>query len=514
MKKRLLLSLTALVALTASAQKGTDATSRLTETSVYNSNSVTVTPKDVNNTSKSSASQKSLTNITDTCSVTNAKWAIANASGGSYKLAAYPTAGGTDYLSAVQKFPLVGSMDVSSLGLFIKGNSSTTPGTGSGDIFIVDKTGLVGSTSFSADNDYSTIWVDFTSPLTVTDTFTIYVQPASETDSISLVHSGDVSALGVNSFNGLLNVYSEDGSGTQTGNANYGLADNGSSYVDADWQMYPVVSHSINTVATADITCLTPTSLDVTFDFAGADSSIILNPIFNVNAFMIEYLGQSVANNRYYADIDYMTEMDGDTLDVATSGSDFYFMHTFAAAVDNDVVLTQHFKSWGWTSTAAYMSSAQLGLTGIVDPTFTAISSFCSGTTAPSLEATSNETITGAWSPATIDNTTVGTATYTFTPDAGQCANNATLDVTVNDCASLEENAASAFTLFPNPANDVVTVSLANSTDGNITLLSADGKIVESREVSSSVETFNVKSLNSGVYFFKVGQTIQKLMVK
>lgn len=78
MKKRLLLSLTALVALTASAQKGTDATSRLTETSVYNSNSVTVTPKDVNNTSKSSASQKSLTNITDTCSVTNAKWAIAN----------------------------------------------------------------------------------------------------------------------------------------------------------------------------------------------------------------------------------------------------------------------------------------------------------------------------------------------------------------------------------------------------------------------------------------------------
>ena len=30
--------------------------------------------------------------------------------------------------------------------------------------------------------------------------------------------------------------------------------------------------------------------------------------------------------------------------------------------------------------------------------------------------------ITGTWSPATINTATAGTVTYTFTPDAGQCA--------------------------------------------------------------------------------------------
>ena len=39
--------------------------------------------------------------------------------------------------------------------------------------------------------------------------------------------------------------------------------------------------------------------------------------------------------------------------------------------------------------------------------------------------------ISGSWSPSVVDNTTVGIATYTFTPNAGQCALQNTLDVTV-----------------------------------------------------------------------------------
>ncbi|MBK9461479.1 MAG: hypothetical protein IPN94_19145 [Sphingobacteriales bacterium] len=64
-------------------------------------------------------------------------------------------------------------------------------------------------------------------------------------------------------------------------------------------------------------------------------------------------------------------------------------------------------------------------------PTFAAIPAFCSGTLAPLLPASSTNTpaITGTWLPATIDNT-IG-STYTFTPDAGQCATTATLTTTV-----------------------------------------------------------------------------------
>lgn len=64
-------------------------------------------------------------------------------------------------------------------------------------------------------------------------------------------------------------------------------------------------------------------------------------------------------------------------------------------------------------------------------PGFTQIPAFCSGDEAPVLPAVSANSITGTWFPATIDNTASGS--YTFTPDAGQCATTATMSVTVNN---------------------------------------------------------------------------------
>jgi large repetitive protein len=68
----------------------------------------------------------------------------------------------------------------------------------------------------------------------------------------------------------------------------------------------------------------------------------------------------------------------------------------------------------------------------IVTPTFSfgTTLTLCSGANAPALPGSSSNGITGSWSPATISNTNGGT--YTFTPAAGQCANTATLTVTVN----------------------------------------------------------------------------------
>ena len=68
----------------------------------------------------------------------------------------------------------------------------------------------------------------------------------------------------------------------------------------------------------------------------------------------------------------------------------------------------------------------------IVTPTFSFGTSLalCSGANAPALPGTSTNSITGTWSPATVNNTANGT--YTFTPAAGQCANTTTLTVTVN----------------------------------------------------------------------------------
>lgn len=67
-------------------------------------------------------------------------------------------------------------------------------------------------------------------------------------------------------------------------------------------------------------------------------------------------------------------------------------------------------------------------------PTFTAVAPICIGETLTALPTTSNNGITGTWSPA-LDATT--TTTYTFTPDAGQCATTTTLTITVNDLPTI-----------------------------------------------------------------------------
>src|SRR5512133_3443056 len=73
----------------------------------------------------------------------------------------------------------------------------------------------------------------------------------------------------------------------------------------------------------------------------------------------------------------------------------------------------------------------QIVITNSITPAFNNIGPLCQGSVAPALPATSTNGITGTWSPATINTSTVGTTTYTFTPAAGQCASNATLDVDV-----------------------------------------------------------------------------------
>lgn len=62
-------------------------------------------------------------------------------------------------------------------------------------------------------------------------------------------------------------------------------------------------------------------------------------------------------------------------------------------------------------------------------PSFNAVAPICSGEPLSALPTTSNEGIVGIWSPS-VNNT--ATTTYTFTPNAGQCAIPANLTVTVN----------------------------------------------------------------------------------
>ena len=68
-----------------------------------------------------------------------------------------------------------------------------------------------------------------------------------------------------------------------------------------------------------------------------------------------------------------------------------------------------------------------------ITPTFTQIGQICQNATAPLLPSASTNTpaINGTWTPVTISTAVAGTVTYTFTPDAGQCAGEVTMDIEV-----------------------------------------------------------------------------------
>ncbi len=154
-------------------------------------------------------------------------------------------------------------------------------------------------------------------------------------------------------------------------------------------------------------------------------------------------------------------------------------------------------------------------VSSVVIPAFNLPSIVCTGSVAPTLPLTSTNSVSGTWSPSTVSTTT--SQSYLFTPSNGSCASLLATAITVSSCAGIDETNTSLFKVYPNPSSDVITISFSDliSNNGTINFVAADGKLIEKREyTNSSIITFDVKSLNPGVYFFQIGNTIEKVVVQ
>lgn len=79
----------------------------------------------------------------------------------------------------------------------------------------------------------------------------------------------------------------------------------------------------------------------------------------------------------------------------------------------------------------------KITIKGIITPEFMPLGPICQFGPAPLLGTVSTNGITGSWSPDTIQTTNVGLATYTFTPDDGQCAAPVTMNIEVTPAIEL-----------------------------------------------------------------------------
>ena len=83
--------------------------------------------------------------------------------------------------------------------------------------------------------------------------------------------------------------------------------------------------------------------------------------------------------------------------------------------------------------------------------------------------------------------------------------------VMVDDTWSVDENEAST-TLFPNPANDFVTLN--GETLGTVRVYNALGQMVDEFEANGSELRINTTSYESGVYFVKTDEKTMKFVVR
>lgn len=118
-----------------------------------------------------------------------------------------------------------------------------------------------------------------------------------------------------------------------------------------------------------------------------------------------------------------------------------------------------------------------------ITPIFNQVGAICKGAALSALPKTSNNGISGTWSP--ILNSTA-TTTYTFTPSTGQCAGNATMTITVNEKAKpiFEQVGPICYgdNLSPLPTTSINGISgtwfpaLDNRYSRNYTFTPADGQ--------------------------------------
>ncbi|WBX74491.1 T9SS type B sorting domain-containing protein [Tenacibaculum pacificus] len=108
-------------------------------------------------------------------------------------------------------------------------------------------------------------------------------------------------------------------------------------------------------------------------------------------------------------------------------------------------------------------NTTDVTITAKATPTFSVNSSYCENDTADTLPTTSDNSITGTWTPTTISTTIIGNSNYLFTPDANQCANPLTLTVNISD------KATPVFTLTTAYCEDDTANALPTSDNNSIT---------------------------------------------
>ena len=200
------------------------------------------------------------------------------------------------------------------------------------------------------------------------------------------------------------------------------------------------------------------------------------------NALTTEYTfvptaGQCASNATMIVVVEQATTTSFTQLEPVCNGNSFILVSTsnegisgtWSPAINN--TLTTEYTFTPDPGQCALSATMTVVIEAITTPSFAAIDSVCEGDTINELPTSSNEGITGNWSPA-LDNTL--TTTYTFTPDPNQCASTANTIITVIANSSSNFNQLDPICegdtfILPSTSNEGITGNWSPAVDNALT---------------------------------------------
>jgi PKD repeat protein len=121
----------------------------------------------------------------------------------------------------------------------------------------------------------------------------------------------------------------------------------------------------------------------------------------------------------------------------------------------------------------------------------------------------------GIFNPAAA-GTGTHTITYSYT-DLNGCSNSDQTDIIVNDCASIEDLNEAYVSVYPNPANSIVTVVSSDEQITMIEIYDATGRLVNRLSTNADEIAVDVSEYANGIYsinIYTTGSTFRTRVVK
>jgi hypothetical protein len=123
-----------------------------------------------------------------------------------------------------------------------------------------------------------------------------------------------------------------------------------------------------------------------------------------------------------------------------------------------------------------------------------------------STTATSYTWNTGATTLSVSVSPTI-TSTYTVNvSNAASCSASSMVMITVSPCTGINEIFANSISVYPNPNNGLINISLTSelAQHSSLEIYDAIGKLVVKQVLANELNAINISNLNNGIYLFKV----------